>query len=160
MYPYPCGCNSQVVYSTPAPKSCDNCLFVPSITLADNAAFAACGSAGQDSTVELANLPDARLEAGGTLTWQILHANEYIYNPSIGASTGIVTFRISETADPKKGHFGEILVRAVGSTGLSVIAKITIPVHNPCLNKICLTDQVCNKCTGNCEAITQDIIVS
>lgn len=158
VYPYPCGCNTTISNPTPS-SNCDNCLYVPPVIIDENSNLTACGAAAPVSTVDVPNIPNAKFSVcTGALTWKLFGNDATKFHSLSIDANGVISFQFSTLAVP-----GEVLMIQgkvwCSDPTLSAVFQIKVPVYNPCVGKICDTGQVCNTCTGLCEAEQLDIIV-
>ena len=150
-----CLCYPTVCAPTNPPPKCPDgkCLRIPHLLVGSDNSVGPCGETGlipfQGTGI------NTSICGSNTPTYTIISKSNIFTNVSIN-STGITFTTTSAVSEDSVG----IIEYAVACGQYSSIASATIILKNLCASVICGPTQECNRCTGNCEDIEGNIVVS
>lgn len=150
-----CLCYPQVVgcSSTPTSKCPDgNCLRLPHLLIGSEDSVGPCGETG---FIPFAGTGIDTTLCGSTTPVYSIQSHSNIFTNVTINSTGI-TFTTTEANGFASAGLIEYSVKCGKYASISTV---TIIIKNLCASSLCPDSEYCDKCTGDCESKTGDILI-
>lgn len=148
--------------STPTSPSCTtNCFRAKNITeFCDGVNSMPCGGTGsRDISLDNTNTSACSDSNGAcAVTYQLVSYTSHFSAVTLD-SAGNLAWTVSNTANAN--DLGVIKYRIYcGCNTFSAVARVYVCIENRCTNQLCPEDTSCNKCTGDCDPIIPNAILS
>lgn len=162
MYVYqstnPCVCTvSNPVVDPPCPEEC-NCIKLCNIAvnaLSNNAVFP-CGAEG---TVDLTTADHDLCACGSNEGyWSVESFDSEIFATATASAIGGLLTYTTQGIESLQKQYGKIIIKYQCGT-LSAYLTVLIGVKDPCYNKYCGSEFICNQCNGECDT-NPDLVVN